>query len=331
MLPPIMNGTQTPGFRAGRLVDVGLDAGGAGRRLEEFAGVLVDRPLPHARGPRCRPDLWAEARAVYSRGSPGGTEAAGGDADGWRFVGPLPDPWTIDVPLGRTAGSGPVLVLEMRPAPSGQVGVFLEQVAQWRWLAATTPAGASLLSLFAHSGAATLAMAAAGASVVHVDSSRQAIALARRNAAASGLAAAPIRWVCEDAATFVARELRRGGRYDGVVLDPPSWGHGPAREPFAIDRHLAPLLADLGRLLGGPDDCGPAGPLLVTCHSPRWHHRRLHDTLAAAFPTLPRARIASGQLTCTDAAGRPIVLGDFARAAPSVAPSPPCSPPAARA
>jgi 23S rRNA (cytosine1962-C5)-methyltransferase len=175
------------------------------------------------------------------------------------------------------------------------VGVFLEQVEQWRWLAANTPRGASLLSLFGHSGAATLALAAAGATVVHVDSSRQALALARRNAAASGLADAPIRWVCEDAAAFVARERRRGARHDGAVLDPPSWGHGPRRQAFAIDR--------------------PAAPLLLTCHSPRWHHRRLHDTLATAFPGLPPSRIESGPLACTDASGRAVALGDYARVA----------------
>jgi|APCry1669189000_1035189.scaffolds.fasta_scaffold04964_5 23S rRNA (cytosine1962-C5)-methyltransferase len=328
MLPAIMNAPPQSGFRAGRLVDVGPDADGAGRRLEEFAGILVDRPLPHARGPRRRPALWADARAVYARDTAGAGAGRRASGTGWRLAGPLPDPWTIDVPLGPDDRAGPVLTLEIRPAPSGQVGVFLEQVAQWRWLAATTPAGASMLSLFGHSGAATLAMAAAGASVVHVDASRQAIALARRNAAASGLAAAPIRWVCEDAATFVARELRRGARHDGAVLDPPSWGHGPGREPFAIDRHLAPLVADLGLLLGAADDRAPAGPLLLTCHSPRWHHRRLHDTLAAAFPRLPRERIRSGQLTCTDAAGRPITLGDFVRAAATPSsPTPPTSQP----
>jgi 23S rRNA (cytosine1962-C5)-methyltransferase len=170
-----------------------------------------------------------------------------------------------------------------------------------------------MLSLFAHSGAATLAMAAAGARVVHVDASRQAIALARRNAEASGLAAAPIRWVCEDARTFVTRELRRGGRYDGVVLDPPSWGHGPKGQAFAIDRDLLPLLADLADLTTGTAPGGPVGPILLTCHSNRWHHQRLRDTLTEVFPS---GRIESEPLTCTDAAGRKLELGDFARRYP---------------
>jgi 23S rRNA (cytosine1962-C5)-methyltransferase len=148
---------------------------------------------------------------------------------------------------------------------------------------------------------------------VHVDASRQAIALARRNAEASGLAPAPIRWVCEDARTFVTRELRRGARYDGVVLDPPSWGHGPKGQAFAIDRDLMPLVANLAELTAATAPGSPAGPVLLTCHSSRWHHRRLRDTLAEVFPS---GRFESGPLACTDAAGRTLELGDFARRSP---------------
>jgi 23S rRNA (cytosine1962-C5)-methyltransferase len=155
-------------------------------------------------------------------------------------------------------------------------------------------------------------MAAAGAEVVHVDASRQAIALARRNAAASGLDAAPIRWVCEDARGFVAREVRRGTRYAGAVLDPPSWGHGPRGQAFAIDRDLVPLLADVARLLGAGGD-GPTGPVLLSCHAARWRHGRLRDTLAHSCPP---PGLESGPLTCTDAAGRTLPLGDFARWSP---------------
>jgi 23S rRNA (cytosine1962-C5)-methyltransferase len=316
MLHCTMNGGGNRGFRAARLVDFGGDGGTAGRRLEEFAGILVDRPLPQARGPWRRPAAWADATAVFAREPDGASPVDDGGPGGWRLAHPLPEPWLIDVPLAAAGSAGPTLVREVRPAPSGQVGVFLEQVEQWRWLFATTPRGASVLSLFGHSGAATLGLAAAGAEVVHVDASRQAIALARRNAAASGLAAAPIRWVCEDAATFIARERRRGAGYDGAVLDPPSWGHGPRRQAFAIDRHLAPLLADVAAVVRGAGSHGPAAPLLLTCHSPRWHHRRLHDTLATAFPDVPAGRIASGRLSCTDAAGRDVPLGDYARITP---------------
>jgi len=290
-----MNAPAAGKFRDPSLVDFGSAADGTGRRLELLGGVLVDRPLLQPALPRRHTALWAEAAATFHAGP----SSRGG---GWRFVSPLPDPWRVTVPLSAGA-----ITLEVRPAPSGQVGVFLEQAEQWDWLARQTRAEMTLLSLFAHSGAATLAMAAAGARVVHVDASRQAIALARRNAEASGLASAAVRWVCEDARTFVARERRRGIRYDGVVLDPPSWGHGPKGQAFAIDRDLPPLLGDLAAVTATSQ---PTGPVLLTCHSPRWRAEQLGDAVREAFPG---GRIESGPLVCTDAAGRRLALGDFAR------------------
>ncbi|MFM9026104.1 MAG: class I SAM-dependent methyltransferase, partial [Planctomycetaceae bacterium] len=254
-----MNAPDAPPFHDPGLVDFGGPAG-RGRRLELLGGVLVDRPLSHATGPRKMPDAWSSAGAIFGSGA-GRPE--------WRFPRPLPDPWQVALDVGPAT-----LALEVRPAPSGQVGVFLEQADHWRWLAAAAPRGGTVLSLFGHSGAASLALAAGGAEVVHVDASRQAIALARRNAEASGLSHLPVRWVCEDAVAFVARQARRGGRFAGAVLDPPSWGHGPRGQAFAIDRDLAPLLADVARLLEPP-----AGPVLVTCHSPGWRHDRLQATL----------------------------------------------------
>ena len=295
-----MNAPAAEKFRDPSLVDFGADTAGFGRRLELLGTVLVDRPLLQPDLPRRRTAHWNDAAAIFESGP--------GRSGTWRFAAPLPDPWRVAVPLSTATVS-----LEVRPAPSGQIGVFLEQADQWEWLTRQTPANATMLSLFAHSGAATLAMAAAGAQVVHVDASRQAIALARRNAEASGLAAAPIRWVCEDARAFVARERRRGTRYDGVVLDPPSWGHGPKGQAFAIERDLVPLVADLATLTAGTTAHGPAGPVLLTCHSLRWHHRRLRDTLADVFPS---GRIEAGPLICTDAANRPLELGDFARLYP---------------
>ena len=280
-----MNAPAIEKFRDPSLVDFG-----SGRRLELLGGVLVDRPLAPSGLPQPRrPGLWEAAGAVFG-------------PTGWQFPTPVPDPWLVHVPLDESAKA---ITLEVRPAPSGQVGLFLEQMEQWRWLAAVTPTGARVLSLFAHSGAATLALAVAGADVVSVDASRPATAMARRNATASGLEAAPIRWICDDARGFVAREVRRGARYDGVVLDPPSWGHGPKGQAFSIDRDLLPLLGDIAGLLASP----PVGPTLLTCHSPGWNPRRLHGTLGDTFG----GRIESGTLACADAGGRPLTLGAFAR------------------
>ena len=272
------------------LVDFGARPSGQGRRLERLGGILVDRPLPLPGLPAPHGRDWSAARAVFTS-----------ESNRWVIDATCPTPWQVTIPLGTIR-----LVLEVRPAPSGQVGVFLEQVEQWAWLTTAVPSGGRMLSLFAHSAAATLALAAAGAEVVHVDASKQAMALARRNAAASGLAAAPIRWVCEDARTFISRERRRGSRYDGVVLDPPSWGHGPRGQAFAIDRDLEPLLDDLAAVCPAPR----RGPVLLTCHAARWPADRLGDTLARR---LPGPGVESGDLVCHDAAGRPLHLGGFAR------------------
>lgn len=302
-----MNGQPQSGFRDPTLVDFGGDAAGLGRRLERLGGVLVDRPLAHATGPRRLPGLWGEATARFQAEASDRPGQAGGH---WDFAGRPPEPWRVTVPILDRSIS-----LEVHPAPSGQIGVFLEQIEQWQWLANSAQMSATILSLFGHSGGASLAAAVAGCSVVHVDASKQAVALARRNAEASGLAAAPISWICEDAATFVRRAATRGRRFSGVVLDPPSWGHGPKGQAFSIDRDLVPLLAGIARLW----DSAAPGPILLTCHSPGWHHRRLRETLTVAL----RARgsraipVESGPLGCTDDSGRRLDLGSFARTSSS--------------
>jgi len=305
-----MNAPQHEKFRDPSLVDFGANAAGEGRRLERLGGVLVDRPLPQTGDRRRLPDLWRKAAAVY-RAGPVATGSDGSGGGTWEFPGAIPEPWHAVVPVG-----GVSLALEVHPAPSGQVGVFLEQVDQWRWLHETAQTRMPILSLFAHSGAASLAAAAAGAEVVHVDASRQSVALARRNAVASGLDHLPISWICEDATTFVTRCLRRGRKFAGVVLDPPSWGHGPKGQPFSIDRHLVGLVSDIARLL----DPDALGPVLLTCHSPGWHPPRLRETLMQAFADAdlpPAGRFESGPLDLLDEAGRTLTLGGYARRHPS--------------
>jgi 23S rRNA (cytosine1962-C5)-methyltransferase len=167
--------------------------------------------------------------------------------------------------------------------------------------------GATVLNLFAYTGVATLVAAAADASVVHVDGSRPTVVWARRNAELSGLAERPIRWIVDDAATFVARELRRGRRYDGVVLDPPSYGHGAGGRSWRLEEDLAPLLDQIAELVGGP-----RGFVLLTAHTPGFWPDRLAEELAVSLGA-PVAGIERGPLTLTARSGATLDLGAFAR------------------
>lgn len=242
---------------------------GAARRLERFGGVVVDRPCPTAGdGLPAVPAHWARVDLRFDRANDqsGRWTGRGAECDGSA-------PW-----LARHGE----LTFELRPTPLGQVGLFPEQATCWDWIAQQVRRvgrGARVLNLFAYTGGSTLAAAAAGAEVVHVDAARPMVAWARRNATRSGLSAAPIRWIVEDAAKFVAREARRGRRYDGLILDPPSYGHGPRGEPWKIERHLDDLLSGCAAILAER----PAF-VLLTCHSPQLGGERLHDALARSLP-----------------------------------------------
>jgi 23S rRNA (cytosine1962-C5)-methyltransferase len=281
------------------LLDAALVDFGEGRRLERFGGLLVDRPHPAARGPRRLADAWGEAAAIYS------DDPRDPRAGSWRFAGELPSPWLATVPLD---GNEPArqIHLHVRPAPSGQLGIFLEQAPLWRRLFARCRPGDRVLSLFAHTGAATLAMAAAGAEVFHVDASRQAIRTARDNAATSDLSAAPIHWIEEDAVRYCRRVARRGERFDALVLDPPSWGHGPRGEAFSIERDLAPLLAAAAAILSEP------AFVVLTCHTSGWDESRLVAAIQAVRPGMGGLTNETGRLFCEDPSGRRLDLGRFA-------------------
>jgi len=262
---------------------------GDGRRLERFGDVLVDRPAPGAATPaRLAPADWRRAalRWVDGRWARGADRA----------------PWTV-----RVAD----LELECRPAAGGQVGVFAEHAATWGWLDGAARAlearlerAPEVLSLFAYTGGATLACARAGARVAHVDASRPAIAWARANAGHSGLADRPIRWLVDDARAFVRRERRRGRTYDGVVLDPPTYGHGD--RPWQIDEHLPPLLDDLAALLGPQP-----GLVLLSAHTPGFDGERL----AALLREHLGVAATSGDVRLTATSGNVLHLGAWARAA----------------
>ncbi|MGZ6295376.1 MAG: RsmD family RNA methyltransferase, partial [Candidatus Limnocylindrales bacterium] len=187
----------------------------------------MDRPSAGAeRSSPHDPARWVNADLRFERDGPRGR---------WISAPGAFAPWTLD--------AGPFR-LELRPTTSGEVGCYPEHAAAWAVVAAAVAAGrARVLNLFAHTGGTTLAAASAGAAVTHVDAARTAVTWARRNAALSDLAGAPVRWIIDDAAAFAAREARRGRIYDVVVADPPAYGHGTGAHRWHLAADLPALLA----------------------------------------------------------------------------------------
>jgi 23S rRNA (cytosine1962-C5)-methyltransferase len=223
-----------------------LDAGNEAR-LERFGPYVFNRPSPVALWPPERPELWSRADGIYHRSSAGGGH--------WEFRRKPPASWTI---------RWDEFQFIVKPTGFGHLGLFPEHTCHWDWLRRQIQRqpGCRILHLFAYTGAMTLVATRAGAEVCHVDAVADINDWARRNADASGLAKAPIRWIADDATKFVAREIRRGRRYDGVILDPPSYGKGPHSEKWIIEQHLAPLLDLLAQAAADAPRF-----LLFTCHS----------------------------------------------------------------
>jgi 23S rRNA (cytosine1962-C5)-methyltransferase len=288
--------------RSYELIDVG-----GGARLERFGDRVVDRPHPAALGARKDPASWVEADLRFDR------------ERGWTGRSTAEGRWEIEL-----AG----LDLELRPTEAGQVGLFPEHLAMVPWLqervvnrlrAAAEPApGAApqapaVLNLFAYTGLATLIMAAAGAAVTHVDSARPTVAWARHNAVRSHLADQPIRWIVDDALAFTLREARRGRRFAGVVMDPPTYGHGPGGRSWRLEDDLS-TLAEAAQAVLEPD-----GFLLLTAHTPGFDGDRLADALGRApagrMPGAPGTSVESGPIGLTTTDGRRLELGAFARRA----------------
>lgn len=259
---------------------------GDGARLERFGAVVVARPHPGASGPRLDPDAWDTADLVFDR------------TRGWRArSGPVPNEWIV-----ATDG----LRLACRPTATGQVGLFPEHRSMLPWLVDQASPEAEVLHLFAYTGLVTLALAAVGARVTHVDAARPAVAWARANAETSGLADRPIRWLVEDVRRYVEREARRGRRYEGIVLDPPSYGHGASgTAAWRIERDLPELLDRLRELRTDGDW------LLLTAHT---EGVRADDLAALLEDSVGGQRpVDRGELAIDARSGARLVLGAYAR------------------
>jgi len=278
-----------------------LDTGN-GKKLERFGELALIRPEPQARwSPNLPKQPWeaADGEFVKRAGTPGA----------WKIRKGIPERWTMQ----RGA-----LKFWVQPAPSGHVGVFPDQACHWDWMteiigAASRPV--RMLSLFGHTGLATLAAAAAGAQVTHVDASKKAVAWARENQQQSGLTERPIRWIVEDALTFVRRESRRGHRYNALMIDPPKFGRGPDGEIWKLDESLPELLDACGEILS----TSPAFILLnvYTTVLTQGRAEKEAEQLRSFLKKMPRAAsvaITAGELMLEDKAGRKISASVFARA-----------------
>ncbi len=271
---------------------------GDGRKLERFGDCVLDRPCPAAESAKARPELWKAADARFE-----GPRAAEGEwspaVEQWSA-----DEWVIKVDELKFA-------LGLAPLPTGQVGVFPEQFKNWQWISKQiqrADAPLKILNLFAYSGGSTLAAAAAGAEVTHVDAAKSTVSRARANAKLSGLGDAPIRWIVEDAVKFCQRELKRGSRYHGVILDPPSYGHGPKGEPWSIQHDLLPLLELCGELTAER-----RAFVLCSCHTPGIGPAELSAYLSDGIFGHCGQPPRSGKLSLQTANGRKLPSGVFAR------------------
>ena len=206
-----------------------------GEKLERWGDYILVRPDPQVIWDTPRKEKgWHKMNAHYHRSKKGGGE--------WEFFA-LPQQWSIHY---RN------LTFQLKPFSFKHTGLFPEQAANWDWFSELIKKAGrpvKVLNLFAYTGGATIAAAAAGASVTHVDASKGMVTWAKENAASSGLTDAPIRWIVDDCVKFVAREIRRGNHYDAIIMDPPSYGRGPKGEIWKIEESIHPLVKLCAQLL----------------------------------------------------------------------------------
>lgn len=251
---------------------------GDGRKLEKFGHFLLVRPSSQAVWkPQLTQQEWKKADAVFLRE---------GDIK-WTFHNPAAkDDWSIQV-------SG--ITFKISPTDFGHLGIFPEQAPFWQWIQDVVASEKknreiNVLNLFAYSGGSTLAAAKAGAHVCHLDASKGMVTWARENAALSGLTEAPIRWIVEDVNKFLQREIRRGKKYDAIILDPPSFGRGSKGEVFKIEEHLLELFQLCKELLS-------ENPLFVlfSCHTPGFTPIVMHHILSQVMKPY-KGQIDSGEM-----------------------------------
>ena len=252
-----------------------IDSGG-GRKLERYGRYRFVRPEPQAMWAQARDDWDADGEFV-----PGADEDGGGR---WMFA--------REVPRAGWPLAWEDVRFTAQATPFRHLGFFPDMMPVWIW-ARGRLAGREVpqcLNLFGYTGVGTLALAGSGAAVTHVDASKKSVEAARANAALSGLGDKPVRWIVDDAAKFTAREVRRGRRYDAIILDPPKYGRGPEGEVWQLETGLAPLLANIRALVDAQSSF-----VFLTVYAIRLSALAIGELLRQAFVDLP-GRVECGEL-----------------------------------
>jgi 23S rRNA (cytosine1962-C5)-methyltransferase len=267
-----------------------LDSGN-GRKLEKLGGVITDRPEPQAIWPKAMDEaMWAKADAVFT----GNDDEDGGR---WQMNNDVPDTWLVTY-------DG--ITFEGRLTAFRHLGCFPDQAPHWAFMAKHLKPGMKLLNLFGYSGVASLVAAKAGAEVVHVDASKKAVAYGKENAALAKMADKPIRWIVDDALAFCKREVRRGNKYHGIILDPPKYGRGPDGEKWDFFADMPALLETLPALTETQDSF-----VILTAYALRASSMAMMSGLAAAYNNT--GTFDCGELTVRDEAGRGFSTAMWAR------------------
>ncbi|MFA5967808.1 MAG: class I SAM-dependent methyltransferase [Sphingomonas sp.] len=262
--------------------DYGLVDSGNGRKLERYGRYRFIRPEPQAMWAPAQDDWQADGEFI-----PGSDEDGGGK---WVFDQPVP------------GGGWPLAWDNVRftaqTTPFRHLGFFPDMAPVWRWMRERVAGmdAPECMNLFGYTGVGTLAMAAQGARMVHVDASKKSVEAARGNARLSGLSDAPIRWIIDDCAKFVAREVRRGRRYDGILLDPPKYGRGPEGEIWKLEEGLPGLIADCRQLLDADSRF-----LFLTVYAVRMSALALEELLRQKFVDLG-GTVEAGELAVREEA-----------------------------
>lgn len=291
-------------FPAFELLDTG-----DGFRLERWGEIILSRPDPQIIWSKTLPAAeWHRAHAAFIPGH-------SGEKGKWKINKPVPDRWTIAFNRSK---------FHLHLSPFKHTGLFAEQAANWEWMLnqiSNSPASTAggqlptsdngqqlkILNLFAYTGGATVVLANAGAQVTHVDASKPSITWANENARLNNLPPDSIRWMLDDAAKFVKREVKRGARYDGIIMDPPAFGRSPSGKVWKFNEHLPELLKECVQLLSPQ-----AKFLLINGYATNSSALALQNLLEDTTKNL-QGKVESGELCLKQNSGRMISTGIFAR------------------